>query len=143
MKRKETVREFINNRSSGAWITFEFDVDRVSETVFKQYRCISVEDFLVEYGRRSSYILDDYVVVSTEESYPSNSQGQTIWMTLQKKSDYVETLEPISLTPFEVEDIVTKLEKVKKSINEISPVYDDPAIKEIDSIIRKLEEHDG
>jgi len=139
MKRKETVREFINNRSSGAWITFEFDVDRVSETVFKQYRCISVEDFLVEYGRRSSYILDDYVVVSTEESYPSNSQGQTIWMTLQKKSDYVETLEPISLTPFEVEDIIKKLKNAKTKLNDYASGYEE-AERDIDSIIKRLEE---
>lgn len=138
MKRKETVREFINKRSYGAFITFEFDVDQVNPTVFKQYRCISVDDFLVEYGRRSSYILDDYVVVSTKESYPSNDQGQTIiWMTLQKKSEYAETLKPIELTPFEVEDIINRLEKVKPYIDEN---YNKPAIEEIEYIIRKLEE---
>jgi hypothetical protein len=139
MPRKETVREFINKRSSGAWITFEFDVDKVSPTVFKQYRCISVEDFLVEYGRRSSYILDDYVVISTKESYPSNSQGQTIWMTLQKKSDYVETLEPVKLTPFEVEDIIKKLENVKIKLNDYASGYEEAA-RDIDSIIKRLEE---
>lgn len=73
MPRLETVREFIDRGSSGAWITFEFDVDQVSPTVFKQYRCISVEDFLLEYGRRSTYILDNYVVADTKSSYPSNS----------------------------------------------------------------------
>ena len=140
MTRKETVREFINNRSSGALITFEFDADQISQTVFKQYRCISVDDFLVEYGRKSSYILDDYIVVSTKESYSSNSQGQTIWMTLQKKSEYVKTLKSIELTPFEVENIINKLKKVKRSINEISPEYKDYAINEIEYIIRILEQ---
>ena len=111
MKRKETVREFINKRSYGAYVTFEFDVDKVSTGYFKEYRCISVEDFLVEYGRRSSYILDDYIVIDTKESYPSNDQGQTIWMTLQKKSDYVNTLKPLELTAFEVEDILNNLYK--------------------------------
>ena len=139
MARKETVREFINKRSSGAWITFEFDVDKVSPTIFKQYRCISVDDFLIEYGRRSSYILDDYVVVSTKESYPSNSQGQTIWMTLQKKEDYVKTLKPKELSVFEIDDIINRLKKVKKSINEMSPEYNDPATDELDYIINKLE----
>jgi hypothetical protein len=112
MKRKETVREFINKRSYGAFVTFEFDVDKVSTGYFKEYRCISVEDFLVEYGRRSSYILDDYIVIDTKESAASNDQGQTIWMTLQKKADYVNTLKPLELTAFEVEDILNNLYKV-------------------------------
>ena len=140
MSRKETVREFIDKRSYGAFVTFEFDVDKVSPTVFKQYRCISVEDFLVEYGRRSSYILDDYVVVDTKESYPSNDQGQTIWMTLQKKEDYVKTLKPKELSVFEIDDIINRLEKVKKSINEMSPEYNDPSIDELDYIIKRLGE---
>ena len=140
MQRKETVREFINKRSYGAYVTFEFDVDKITDGYFKQYRCISVDDFLAEYGRRSSYILDDYIVVSTKESYPSNDQGQTIWMTLQKKSEYVETLKPVELTPFEVEDIINRLEKVKKSINEMAPEYNDPTVEEIEYIITKLEE---
>jgi hypothetical protein len=114
VKRKETVREFINKRSCGAFVTFEFDVDKVSTGYFKEYRCISVEDFLVEYGRRSSYILDDYIVIDTKASAASNDQGQTIWMTLQKKSEYVETLKPIELTAFEVEDILNNLYKAKK-----------------------------
>lgn len=112
MKRKETVREFINKRSYGAFVTFEFDVDKVSTGYFKEYRCISVEDFLVEYGRRSSYILDDYIVINTKASAASNDQGQTIWMTLQKKSEYVKTLKPLELTAFEVEDILNNLYKV-------------------------------
>lgn len=112
MKRKETVREFINKRSCGAFVTFEFDVDKVSTGYFKEYRCISVEDFLVEYGRRSSYILDDYIVIDTKASVASNDQGQTIWMTLQKKSEYVKTLKPLELTAFEVEDILNNLYKV-------------------------------
>lgn len=114
MKRKETVREFINKRSYGAFITFEFDVDKVSAGYFKEYCCISVEDFLVEYGRKSSYILDDYIVIDTRASAASNDQGQTIWMTLQKKSEYVETLKPIELTAFEVEDILNNLYKAKE-----------------------------
>ena len=113
MKRKETVREFIDKRSCGAFVTFEFDVDKVSTGYFKEYRCISVEDFLVEYGRKSSYILDDYIVIDTRASAASNDQGQTIWMTLQKKSEYVETLKPIELTAFEVEDILNNLYKAK------------------------------
>jgi hypothetical protein len=112
VKRKETVREFIDKRSCGAFVTFEFDVDKVSTGYFKEYRCISVEDFLVEYGRRSSYILDDYIVIDTKESAASNDQGQTIWMTLQKKADYVNTLKPLELTAFEVEDILNNLYKV-------------------------------
>jgi hypothetical protein len=112
VKRKETVREFINKRSCGAFVTFEFDVDKVSAGYFKEYRCISVEDFLVEYGRKSSYILDDYIVIDTKESAASNDQGQTIWMTLQKKADYVNTLKPLELTAFEVEDILNNLYKV-------------------------------
>ena len=114
MKRKETVREFIDKRSSGAYVTFEFDVDKVSTGYFKEYSCISVKDFLVEYGRKSSYILDDYIVIDTRASAASNDQGQTIWMTLQKKSEYVETLKPIELTAFEVEDILNNLYKAKE-----------------------------
>ena len=140
MPRLETVREFIDRRSSGAWITFEFDVDQVSPTVFKQYRCISVEDFLLEYGRRSTYILDNYVVASTKSSAPSNSQGQTIWMTVMPKEDYIKTLKPKELSVFEVEAIIKTLEKIKKEIDEISPEYNNPALKEIDLIIAKLED---
>ena len=140
MPRKETIREFINKRSYGAYVTFEFDVDKVTDGYFKQYRCISVDDFLVEYGRRSSCILDDYIVVSTEESYPSNDQGQTIWMTVQKKEDYVKTLKPKELSVFEVDDIINTLEKVKNSISKMSPEYNDSAIENIDYIIGRLEE---
>lgn len=138
MARKETVREFINKRSSGAWVTFEFNVDKTSDAVFKQYCCISIEDFLAEYGRRSSYILDNYIVVNTKESYPSNDQGQTIWMTLQKKSEYAKTLKPIELTPFEVEDIIKKLENIKIKLNDYVSDYE-AAEHDIDSIIRLLE----
>ena len=140
MPRLETVREFIDRRSSGAWITFEFDVDQVSPTVFKQYRCISVEDFLLEYGRRSTYILDNYVVASTKSSTPSNSQGQTIWMTVMPKEDYIKTLKPKELSVFEVEAIIKTLEKIRKEIDELSPEYNNPALKEIDLIIAKLED---
>ncbi len=108
MKRKETVREFINRRSYGAYITFEFE----------KYRCISVEDFLAEYGRISTYILDDYIVIDTKESYPSVDQGQTVWLTLQKKSEYVNTLKLIELNVFEVEDILNKLYEVKTAVSE-------------------------
>ena len=114
MKRKETVREFINKRSCGAFVTFEFDVDKVSVGYFKEYSCISVEDFLFEYGRKSSYILDDYVVIDTKSSEASNDQGQTIWMKLQKKSEYTKTLKPIELTAFEVEDILNNLYNAKE-----------------------------
>lgn len=140
MPRLETVREFIDRRSSGAWIDFEFDVDQVSPTVFKQYRCISVEDFLLEYGRRSTYILDNYVVASTKSSTPSNSQGQTIWMTVMPKEDYIKTLKPKELSVFEVEAIIKTLEKIRKEIDELSPEYNNPALKEIDLIIAKLED---
>lgn len=140
MPRLETVREFIDRRSSGAWITFEFDVDQVSPTIFKQYRCISVEDFLLEYGRRSTYILDNYVVASTKSSTPSNSQGQTIWMTVMPKEDYIKTLKPKELSVFEVEAIIKTLEKIRKEIDELSPEYNNPALKEIDLIIAKLED---
>ena len=134
MKRKETVREFINKRSCGAFVTFEFDVDKVSTGYFKQYNCISVDDFLVEYGRRSNYILDDYIVVSTKESYSSNDQGQTIWMTLQKKSEYVETLKPIELTAFEVGDILNSLYKAKELED------DSDATSYIEHVINIIEE---
>ena len=140
MPRLETVREFIDRRSNGAWITFEFDVDQVSQTVFKQYRCISVEDFLLEYGRRSTYILDNYMVASTKSSAPSNSQGQTIWMTVMPKEDYIKTLKPKELSVFEVEAIIKTLEKIRKEIDEISPEYNNPILKEIDLIIAKLED---
>lgn len=113
MKRKETIREFINKRSSAAFVTFEFDTDTTSPGCFKKYSCISVEDFLFEYGRKSSYILDDYVVIDTKESCSSNDQGQTIWMTLQKKSDYVQTFKPIELNAFEVEAILNDLYAAK------------------------------
>ncbi len=144
MKRKETVREFIDNRSYGAYITFEFNVDKTSTGYFRydnssEYSCISVEDFLVEYGRKSSYILDDYIVIDTKESEPSGDQGQTIWMTLQKKSKYVETLMPIKLTAFEVEDIIKKLKNVKTKLTDYASGYDE-AKQDIDSIIMKLEE---
>jgi len=131
VKRKETVREFINKRTSGAFVTFEFDVDK------DKYRCISVEDFLFEYGRKSSYILDDYVVVSTKESYPSNDQGQTIRMTLQKKSEYTETLKPIELTAFEVDDILNNLYKARDLENNYML---SGATKYVEYVITSIEE---
>jgi len=136
MQRKETVREFIDKRSYGAFVTFEFDLTRTSKDGFKQYRCVSVEDFLTDYGRKSSYILDDYVVVSTQESCFSQSQGQTIWMTLQKKSEYVKTLKSIELTPFEVDDFIKRVEKVKNSLDK---EYYSDAIDDLEYVILRLE----
>ena len=43
---------------------------------------------------------NNYIVIDTKASEASNDQGQTIWMTLQKKSEYTETLKPIELTAF-------------------------------------------
>lgn len=138
MKRKETVREFIDKRSCGAFVTFEFDVDKVSTGYFKEYRCISVEDFLVEYGRKSSYILDDYIVIDTRASAASNDQGQTIWMMLQKKSEYVKTLKPIELTAFEVEDILNNLYKAKELEDKTHNLSG--AVSYIEYVINTIEE---
>ena len=132
MKRKETVREFINKRSSGAWISFDFKAEG------RSFYCYSIDEFILDYGRKSSYILDDYIVISTEESCPSNSQGQTIWMTLMKKSDYVETLTPKKLSPLDVEDIIKKLENVKTKLNDYASGYEE-AERDIDYIIKILE----
>ena len=140
MPRLETVREFIDKRSNGAWITFEINNPNGATGSFRTYNCISVDDFLLEYGRRSTYILDNYVVASTKESYPSNSQGQTIWMTVMPKEDYIKTLKPKELSVFEVEAIIKTLEKIRKEIDELSPEYNNPALKEIDLIIAKLED---
>lgn len=131
--KKETVREFINKKSCAAWVAFDFEADG------RSFYCHSIEDFILDYGRRSSYILDDYIVISTKESYLSNSQGQTIWMTLMKKSDYVETLKPITLSPLDVEDIIKKLENVKIKLNDYASGYEE-AERDIDSIIKILEE---
>jgi len=138
MKRKETIREFINKRSSGAFVTFEFDVDQVSSTSFKEYSCISVEDFLFEYGRKSSYILDDYVVVDTKESEPSNDQGQTIQMKVQKKSELTETLKPIELTASEVEDILNNLYSARELLNKDYNII--TAMRYVEYVINSIEE---
>lgn len=136
MKRKETIREFIDNRSCGAFITFEFDVDKVNTGYFKEYNCISVEDFLFEYGRKSAHILDDYVVIDTKTSEPSNDQGQTIWMKVQKKSELVEALKPVELTALEVEDILNNLYKARElENNQISG-----AVSYIEYVINSIEE---
>ena len=136
MKRKETLREFINKRSNAAFVTFEFDVDKASAGYFKEYSCISVEDFLFEYGRKSSYILDDYVVVDTKESYPSNDQGQTIWMKVQKKSELIETSKPIELTASEVVDILNNLYKARELENN----HTLGAVSYIEYVINSIEE---
>lgn len=136
MKRKETIREFINNRAHGAFITFEFDIDKVSAGCFKEYSCIGIDDFLFEYGRKSSYILDDYVVVDTKSSEASNDQGQTIWMKVQKKSELVETLKPIELTAHEVEDILDNLYKAR----ELEKNHISGAISYIEYVINNIEE---
>ena len=126
--RKQTVREFIDERSYGAFVTFEFDIDKETPTRFKDFNCISVDDFLTQYGRRSSFILDDYVVIDTRESYPSQDQGQTIVMTTQKKSEYAKTLKPVKLTPFDADDIIGKLEDmqaVKDNVRKYFSVFDE------------------
>lgn len=138
MKRKETIREFINKRTSNAFVTFEFDIDQVSPTIFKEYSCISVEDFLFEYGRKSSYILDDYVVVDTKESEPSNDQGQTIWMKVQKKSELTETLKPIELTASEVEDILNNLYSARELLNKDYNII--TAMRYVEYVINSIEE---
>lgn len=56
------------------------------------------------------------------------------------KEDYVKTLKPKELSVFEVEAIIKTLEKIKKEIDEISPEYNNPILKEIDLIIAKLED---
>lgn len=111
--RKQTLREFIDERSCGAFVSFEFDIDKETPTRFKDFNCISVDDFLKQYGTRSDYILDDYIVIDTRESYPSQDQGQTIVMITQKKSEYAKTLKPVKLTPLDADDIIGKLEDMK------------------------------
>lgn len=114
--KKETVREFIDKRSCGAYIDFEFKIDdKENSTIFKNFICISVDDFLTQYGRRSEFILDNYIVVDTKESSPSQDQGQTIWMKLLSKSEYAETLKPVNLSPLDAIDIISKLENIKKA----------------------------
>lgn len=151
--RKQTIREFINERSYGAFVTFEFDIDKETITRFKDFNCISVDDFLTQYGRRSDYILDDYVVIDTSESYPSQDQGQIIVMTTQKKSEYAKTLKPVKLTPFDADDIIGKLEdmqsvqeKVKKYFNLSNSDYyglvrDLSPLDYLTYVIRKLKDN--
>ena len=80
----KTLREYIGN-SSSAWISYEFDIDRISETSFKEYRCTSVDDFIKKYGTTRESILDDYYVIDTESSVGSQSQGSTYWLTVKSK----------------------------------------------------------
>ena len=111
MKRKETIKEFINKRSNAAWITFEFTIDGHG------YTCCSVEDFILDYGRKSAYLLDNYYVQDTKESYPSNSQGQTIWLTkLINKEDFNRAVGPVTLPYTKFCDILDHLYKVKKEV---------------------------
>ena len=48
-----SLRGFINCYSYGAYIRFKFTIDG------QDYRCISCEDFLLDYGRLKGYLLDD------------------------------------------------------------------------------------
>ena len=111
MKKLETIRDFINKRSNAAWISFDFTIDGC------RYTCCSVEDFILDYGRKSAYLLDNYYVQSTQESYPSNSQGQTIWLTeLISKEDFNQAVGPVTFSYTRFCDIMDHLYKVKKEV---------------------------
>ena len=147
--KKETVREFIDKRSHGAYVSFDFKLDdKENKTIFESFGCISVEDFLIQYGRRSDFILDEYVVVDTQESCPSVDQGQTIWMTLQRRSEYSKTLKPVKLSPLDAIDIISKLEDIKKAKENIRVCLksnnitkcDLSSLDYVDFIIEKLNE---
>ena len=77
-----TLREFIDEHSNAAWITFDFKAEG------QGFYCISTKDFVLEFGRRSEHILDDYVVVDYNSSCPSQSQGSTYFLELKKVDWY-------------------------------------------------------
>lgn len=109
MKKLETIRDFINKRSNAAWISFDFTIDG------RGYTCCSVEDFILDYGRKSAYLLDNYYVQETKESYPSNSQGQTIWLTkLISKEDFNQAVGPVTFSYTRFCSIVDGLEQIEK-----------------------------
>lgn len=76
-----TLRGFINHYSYGAYIRFEFTIDG------QNYRCISCEDFLLDYGRLKGYLLDDYIVIDYEEKYYGSDQGSTYTLKLQPRKN--------------------------------------------------------
>ena len=74
-----TLRGFINHYSCGAYIRFKFTIDG------QDYRCISCEDFLLDYGRLKGYLLDDYIVIDYEEKNYGPDQGSTYTLKLHKR----------------------------------------------------------
>ena len=63
------------------------------------------------------YLLDKYYVINTEESYLSNSQGQTIWLTeLKSKEKFDKEVGPVTLSYARFCDIIDHLYKVKKEV---------------------------
>lgn len=75
------LRGFINHYSDGAYIRFKFTIDG------QNYRCISCEDFLLDYGRLKGHLLDDYIVVDYEEKNYGPDQGYTYTLKLQQRKN--------------------------------------------------------
>ena len=73
------LRGFINHYSSGAYIRFEFTIDG------QNYRCVSVEDFLLDYGRLKGHLLDDYLVTSFSNKELGPCEGSINVLKLEKK----------------------------------------------------------
>ena len=76
-----TLRGFINRYSYGAYIHFRFTIDG------QDYRCISCEDFLLDYGRLKGYLLDDYMVVDYEDKSYGPGEGSMYTLKLQQRKN--------------------------------------------------------
>ena len=76
-----TLRGFINHYSYGAYIRFRFTING------EDYRCISCEDFLVDYGRLKGYLLDDYIVVDYEDKSYGPGEGSMYTLKLQQRKN--------------------------------------------------------
>ena len=72
-----TLREYINKNSSGAFVTFTFNL--CSDT----FSCISTKDFIKKYGTTREWILDDYRVIETTSTISSVDQGTTHYLILE------------------------------------------------------------
>ena len=75
-RKENSVRSFINKISCAAWIAFCF-----YDAEGHHYCCVSVPDFIAEYGKDKEHILDELMVVAHRSSRPSQDQGEIYYLT--------------------------------------------------------------
>lgn len=91
-RKENSVRSFIKERSRMAWIAFSF-----YDAEGHHYSCVSIPDFIDQYGKDKEHILDELLVIAHRSSSPSQDQGEIyyLWTVSYKEKDDGQRVESL------------------------------------------------